>query len=421
MPKILFVRKVLILAPMLWLSSASTAGVPQNTTPALIPSNADQTGETRFPVAHLHLGGGCRGYLYVSANSVRYEVVQPERDKKHSFQIKRSEIVATGPWIFGGQVQNAAEIRAGHAIYHFWLLPSDADVNSSGLFTASSAAPAVTLIAAIQNPAGAKGQAAGSLSSSSPSTASAPAGGAVAVLPEVSGASAIQDPAHQLPPGTLEGIYVSMTYGGGANARFRRLNFNPDGWVVRDIPQESMIGFNFTAYRNDRNTNRNWVGRYQVNGDEIDISWQDFRGPGFPGEHERVRHNEVSAHPTYDPGWDNFIPMCHCASKMLSGRYVWGAIAADQYLVFFPNGTFLDHRVTDQLIVPSRFYEHPRVQQGTYTIQSQTIIFNFADGHRGTRTFWAPKVQENDPTFEWIGLGWQTLFEEGYQRRLQAR
>jgi hypothetical protein len=411
----LFAQKTLVLAPILWLASVSAAGAPQATTPTVTSSRADQAGETRYPVAHLHFGGGCRGYLYVSANSVRYEVVQPEKDKKHSFQVTRSEIRGVGPWIVAGQVQNAAEIRAGRNIYHFWLLPGDADVASTDLFMASSAAPAVTLIEAIQNPAGAKVHVAGNGGAGGPSTASAPVGAAAAP-----GGVSAADPAHQVPAGALEGIYVALTFT-GSSAKFRRLNFNPDGWVVKDIPQEGMIGFNFTAYRNDRNTNRNWVGRYQVNADEIDMDWQDFRGPGFPPGHERVRHNEVSAHPTYDPGWDNFIPMCRCTGKMLSGKYVWGAAATDQYLVFFPNGTFIDHRVTDQLIVPSRFYEHPRIQQGTYSIQSQTIIFNFADGHRGMRTFMAPKVQENDPMFEWIGLGWQQLYEEGYQSKLQGR
>jgi len=31
-----------------------------------------QAGETRFPVAHLHFGTACRGFLYVGANGVRY-------------------------------------------------------------------------------------------------------------------------------------------------------------------------------------------------------------------------------------------------------------------------------------------------------------------------------------------------------------
>src|SRR5262249_6967896 len=99
-------------------------------------------------------------------------------------------------------------------------------------------------------------------------------------------------------------------------------------------------------------------------------------------------------------------------------KYRWGAPAADQYLEFFVDGSFIDHRVTDQLIVPSQFYEHPRVQRGTYSIQSQTLIFTFADGHRGTRTFLAPKVQENDSMFDWIDLGWQMLFEENYLAKL---
>ena len=73
------------------------------------------------------------------------------------------------------------------------------------------------------------------------------------------------------------------------------------------------------------------------------------------------------------------------------------------------------------MIVPSRFYEHPRIQGGTYSIQDQTLVFNFADGHRGTRTFLAPKVQENNPTFDWIDLGWQMLFEESYRQRLSEK
>lgn len=234
---------------------------------------------------------------------------------------------------------------------------------------------------------------------------------------------AVPAPVAEQAPGaqsdTLEGIYVSLTLDMGST-HFRRLIFSRDGWVVKDIPQEGMIGFNFTAYRNDPRTNRQFVGRYQVEGDKIDIAWQDFRGPAFPPNHEVVRRDEVSAHPAWQAGWDTFIPMCTCAGKTFSGKYLWGAPAADQYLQFSPDGTFIDHRVTDQLIPPSPFYLHPRVQAGRYVIQSQTIIFNFADGHRGMRTFMAPKVQESQPMFEWIGLGWQQLYEQGYAAKLQA-
>jgi len=101
----------------------------------------------------------------------------------------------------------------------------------------------------------------------------------------------------------------------------------------------------------------------------------------------------------------------------LAGVYV---ATAGQYLQFFPDGIFIDHRVTDQLIVPSRFYEHPRIQRGTYEIERQTILFSFADGHRGMRTFLAPAAQANSLTFDWIDLGWQMFFEEGYRTRLSG-
>ncbi len=211
---------------------------------------------------------------------------------------------------------------------------------------------------------------------------------------------------HKLPPGALEGVYVGFSLEAAGRVGLRRLHFNPDGWVVRDVPQEGMIGFDFTAYRNDRNTNRNWVGRYRVNGNDINIVWQDYTD-----DRELIKRNETSGKLALDV----YVPMCRCTGKKFSGKYLWGVAGSDQYLQFFPDGTFLDHKVTDQMLVPSAFYDHPRVQRGTYAIQSQTLIFYFSDGKRGMRTFIAPKAQENKGIFDWIGLGWHTLYEEHYQ------
>jgi hypothetical protein len=221
-----------------------------------------------------------------------------------------------------------------------------------------------------------------------------------------------------LPSGVLDGIYVSLELDGASHVTYRRLLFSPDGWVVKDIPQMGMLGFDFTAYRNNPKMSRQFVGRYRVDGNLIDIDWQDFRGPAFPPHGERVKRDEVSAHPASDPGWSVFVPMCHCTGKTFSGKYILGAAAADQYLLFFADGTFIDHRVTDQLIIPNPFYLHPRTQRGTYSIQNQTMILSFADGHRGTPTFMAPKAQEKDPMFEWVGLGSQQFFEEHYKAQL---
>ena len=224
-----------------------------------------------------------------------------------------------------------------------------------------------------------------------------------------------QDTSGQLPPGKLQGVYVCT---GGADGRptNKQYIFYPDGLMVYGIPKEGMLGFDFDHYRSESNRARNWVGRYQLDGDKVRIVWQNQFGD--PARPVLIKINETSAHPAWDAGWDTFIPMCRCTGKTFSGKYHWGAPAADQYLQFFADGTFIDHRVTDQLIVPSPFYSRPRIQRGTYSIQSQTIIFNFADGHRGMRTFVAPKAQENQPMFDWIGLGWQQLFEESYPAKL---
>lgn len=224
-------------------------------------------------------------------------------------------------------------------------------------------------------------------------------------VPPPANAAPVEEKPHRLPPGALEGIYIGYSISGSGRAGLRRLHFNPDGWVVKDVPQEGMINFDFTAYRNAPDTNRGWVGRYRVEGNDINIVWQDYTE-----DRELIHRNEGSA----KPGLNRYIPMCRCTGKKFSGKYLFGLKSSGQYMQFFPDGTFMDHQVLDQLLVPSAFYDHPRIQRGTYSIQSQTIIFTFSDGRRGMRTFYAPKAQENGQVFDFIGLGWQTLYEENY-------
>lgn len=239
-------------------------------------------------------------------------------------------------------------------------------------------------------------------------------------IPANSGAAGAANPGTTetpptLPPGTLQGVYVCMASADGRPSN-KQFIFYPDGFMMNGIPAEGMLGFDFNHYRGEDNPTKNWFGRYRVDGDKVKIVWQnEFTDPTNPAV---IKLSEKSAHPAWEVGWDTFIPMCRCTGKRFSGKYLWGLPVADQYLQFFADGTFIDHRVTDQLLVNNAFYEHPRIQRGTYSIQSQTMIFNFADGHHGTRTFVAPKAQENDATFDWIGLGWQQLFEEGYAARL---
>lgn len=213
------------------------------------------------------------------------------------------------------------------------------------------------------------------------------------------------EPPHKLPAGALEGIYMGYEISGG-HAGLKRLHFNPDGWVVKDILQEGMIGFDFTAYRNSPDTNRSWVGRYRLGGDQIIILWQDYAD-----DRQVIKRNETSP----KPGIDVYVPMCRCTGLKFSGKYNFGLANSGQYIQFMPDGTFLDRGVLDQMLVPNPYFEHPRTQRGTYTIQSQTVIFTFADGRRGMRTFYAPKAQQQARLFDFIGLGWHVLYEDHYQ------
>jgi hypothetical protein len=371
-------------------------------TPIADPSAQSQpVGELRYPVALQLSGSWCYGYLSANPDRVRFDVVQPQADSRYSFDAPRAE-VAVRQWVLLGLPQDAIELQVKGTTYHMRWLANAGELTTGAArrWTPPPSQPPYALIAAMQNPTAAVAQSRGPTENSA--------------LGDKSGAAPGEEgPA--APPGMLAGVYVATT-GEDARPSNRQFLFYPDGVVMNGVPQEGLLGFDFSHYRPQDNPTRNWVGRYKVAGDEIKILWMNqFADPANP---DRIKRNETSAHPPLEIGWQVFVPVCRCTGKRLSGTYRWGAPAADQYLQFSPDRTFIDHRVTDQLIVPSRFYEHPRIQRGTYQIEHQTIIFTFADGHRGVRTFLAPKAQENNSTFDWIDLGRQMLFEESYRVKL---
>jgi hypothetical protein len=219
-----------------------------------------------------------------------------------------------------------------------------------------------------------------------------------------------------VPPGMLAGVYVA-TAGADARPSNTQYLFYPDGFVLNAVPQDGLLGFDLNHYRPQNNRDKYRVGRYKVEGNDIKILWIDqYTDPANPDE---IQRNETPAHPAVRIGPPVFIPMCQCTGKELAGTYIWGPPMASQYIQFFPDGTFIDNRVTDQLLAIS--FDHPRMQRGRYQIVGQTIIFTFPDGHRGTRSFLAPKVQQNNPTFEWIDMEWHMLFEQSYEAKLSQR
>ena len=406
-------RALFVLSCILAIAPAAHGQSAQDSAPSRVADPATRSqpaSEVRFAVALQLSGSWCYGYLYATQEQVRFEVIQPQSASRFSFALPRSE-VAIHQWALLGIPQDAIELQARGATYHLrWLADAD-EVNAGPArrWSPPTSKPPHALIAAMLDRAAASAQSAKVAQSSS--VGNQPS----AVATSTAGSGFASEEITDRSPGMLTGVYVA-TAGADARPSNRQFLFYPDGMVMNGVPREGMLEFDFNHYRPQDNPARNWVGRYQAAGDEIKIVWMNqFADPANP---ERIRRNETSAHPAVELGWQVFIPMCRCNGKRLSGTYRWGAPASDQYLQFFPDGTFIDHRVTDQLLLPSRFYEHPRIQRGLYEIQRQTIIFTFSDGHRGTRTFLAPKVQANDPTFDWIDLGWQMLFEEGYRARL---
>ena len=394
------------------------AQIPVGDPPADAAEPNQAGNEVRFPVALQHSGSWCYGYLYANQDRVRFEVVQPQSYKNLSFVAPRAEI-AVGQWLLLGMPQDAIELKAKGATYHMRWLANEGEVNTGAArrWGPPNSLPPYALIAAVQNPGTAalaqnndqaRNSPTGSDGSGRISNPEGPLPGSnpgPGAMPQGNGP---QD----VPPGMLAGVYVATSkVDGPSNTQYL---FYPDGFVMNGVPQKGMLGFDFNHYRPQDNPDRNWVGRYRVEGETIKIVWQNqFADPAHPAIIER---NETSAHPAYQLGPQVFIPMCHCTGKRISGMYRWGGPGQDQYIQFFPNGTFLDHRATDELLVIT--FEHPRIQRGTYQIVDQTIIFSFPDGHRGTNSFLAPKAQKDNPTFDWISFGWHMFFEEGYRAKL---
>jgi len=408
-------------------------------------SGAAHSNERRLSVVHSHAAGSCAGYLYVSQETLRYEVLAPENNKNHSFQIRRSEITALRPWVLMGQTLNVTEIKTARATYHFWVLPKGTDPATARTSNLNvTAAPAEKLIAAIRDPEiGGKPTTSEQPASDAAAAPAAPANGnadadanAASTAGRSTSAKHRQPPAdsnsgaeteatqatHNLPAGALEGIYVGFGLDRSHMGQ-HTYYFTADGWVINNIPLVNMDNFDMTAYRND-SSNKLFIGRYRVDGNQIHIVWANNAD-----RRDVIKYNETSA----SPGIDTYIPTCRCTGKKFSGKYHWASPTDQRYIQFFPDGTFFDHGLTDQVVgVPnphgySGITDPPRNFRGTYSVRNQRLTFNFADGKQSTVAFIAPKALEKAPAFEWIGVGHGTgvpgaetvvvlnLYEEHYQ------
>lgn len=373
--------------------------------------------EQRFPVAHAHTASWCVGYLYVSENRVRYEVVQPERDKKHSFDLARSEIGTVQQWMLLGTPENGAEVKTGRGNYHFWLLPKDADLQRGPLkgWGMGNAPPAGPLIAALQGRAAEEvGNASETEANSAIGTGPAPpnvsqgppdvtktgppvTGGATGTPAAASGGRISQ---------AREKVYFGYYSGGTFNPRIEKtyLVFYPSGWVSKNFPDEGLDGFDFAAYMRDPE-NRNFVGQYRLEGNEAKIVWQDSYQTRSSVEFD---DNAAEAHFMGGP----YIPLCRCDGAEFSGVYDTGHREPVQ---FFADGTFEDAGGINS-VVGTDLTNPWRGGQGTYSVQEYTLVLNYRDGRRVRKSFTAPAVQEKDQVFSWIAIGGVTFTEAHHQK-----
>ncbi len=122
-------RLALVSATVLLLAALSSAQFGKRSPSA--PSSGDAVelvsgGDNpvfRYPVAHQHAASACVGYLYFSRDSIRYEVLRPDTDKRHSFEQKRADLTTAGQWRFWGQPLDEAEFKfRDGSVYHFFRM-----------------------------------------------------------------------------------------------------------------------------------------------------------------------------------------------------------------------------------------------------------------------------------------------------------
>ena len=77
----------------------------------------------RFAVMHQHGGRGCYGYLYITRETIRFEVVQPDSDREHGFSFPRSSVTEARQWKLMASRLPEAEFKfLGGKTYHFFRI-----------------------------------------------------------------------------------------------------------------------------------------------------------------------------------------------------------------------------------------------------------------------------------------------------------
>jgi len=77
----------------------------------------------RFAVAHQHKASACYGYLYITREMMRFEVIQPEKDREHGFSYPRSSVTEARQWKLMASRMPEVEFKfLGGKTYHFFRI-----------------------------------------------------------------------------------------------------------------------------------------------------------------------------------------------------------------------------------------------------------------------------------------------------------
>lgn len=229
-----------------------------------------------------------------------------------------------------------------------------------------------------------------------------------AAPPPVAAPSApVNGPSQQLPAPTAPGapyeLFVRSAPGvvNPMRAQTQFLVLFPDGTAMGSLPDNGMDGFNPQAYFQwmaQRGPVNNLFGRYQINGPRVDILWGNF-SQSFVLGNDGGTGGAVSG--------QVLQPLCRCDGARFSGIYAWGQFA----LQFSADGTFLDRGAID--VVAAADPGHPKLGQGSYGIQANTLYLNYTDGRRFRTSFAAPAALDAGPTFAWIAIKQKIAYLQG--------
>jgi serine/threonine protein kinase len=80
----------------------------------------------RFAVSHWHVIGGCYGYLTITRQEIRYEVIKPAKDQAHGFRLDRRTLTTARQWYFGTYQRPAVELqfKSGKKLHIFHVRES---------------------------------------------------------------------------------------------------------------------------------------------------------------------------------------------------------------------------------------------------------------------------------------------------------